>query len=112
VTRRITSELGCVTPVIVVPGAWSPGELAYQAENVATMVAINASCNCLEDARTVFRRYKALARRRARISARAGGARADRRSGRSAHLTSGQAGRPYDAHGEMQWLGVIRRAGA
>jgi aldehyde dehydrogenase family protein len=45
-TKRITSELGCVTPVIVVPGEWSEGELAYQAENVATMVAHNASCNC------------------------------------------------------------------
>ncbi len=44
--KRITSELGCVTPVIVVPGRWSPRELAFQAENVATMVALNASCNC------------------------------------------------------------------
>ncbi len=46
-TRKpITSELGCVTPVIVAPGEWSDAELAYQAENVATMVALNASCNC------------------------------------------------------------------
>jgi acyl-CoA reductase-like NAD-dependent aldehyde dehydrogenase len=45
-TKPITSELGCVTPVIVVPGEWSDSELAYQAENVATMVALNASCNC------------------------------------------------------------------
>lgn len=44
--KPITSELGCVTPVIVTPGAWSDDELAYQAENVATMVALNASCNC------------------------------------------------------------------
>jgi hypothetical protein len=46
VTKRVTSELGCVTPVVVVPGDWSPGEIAFQAENVATMVANNASCNC------------------------------------------------------------------
>ena len=46
VGKRMTSELGCVTPVVVVPGAWSPGELDYQAEQVATMMAINASCNC------------------------------------------------------------------
>jgi acyl-CoA reductase-like NAD-dependent aldehyde dehydrogenase len=45
-TKRITSELGCVTPVIVVPGDWSTAEIDYQAENVATMVAHNASCNC------------------------------------------------------------------
>ena len=44
--RRITSELGCVTPVIVAPGEWSEKELDYHAEHVATMVAINASCNC------------------------------------------------------------------
>ncbi len=46
VVKRVTSELGCVTPVIVVPGDWSGREIAYQAENVATMVANNASCNC------------------------------------------------------------------
>lgn len=45
-TKRMTSELGCVTPVIVVPGEWSEAEIGYQAENVATMVALNASCNC------------------------------------------------------------------
>lgn len=44
--KRITSELGCVTPVIVVPGEWSDKELAFQAANVATMVANNASFNC------------------------------------------------------------------
>jgi acyl-CoA reductase-like NAD-dependent aldehyde dehydrogenase len=44
--KPMTSELGCVTPVIVTPGGWSEAEVAYQAENVATMVALNASCNC------------------------------------------------------------------
>jgi hypothetical protein len=43
---RVTSELGCVTPVIVVPGHWSDRQLSFQARNVATMVAVNASCNC------------------------------------------------------------------
>lgn len=45
-TKPITSELGCVTPVVVVPGEWSDGELQYQAEQVATMVAHSASCTC------------------------------------------------------------------
>ena len=45
-TKPITSELGCVTPVMVVPGAWSPRELRFQALNVASMVANNASFNC------------------------------------------------------------------
>ena len=46
IDKRITSELGCVTPLIIVPGEWSDKELAFQAENVATMVANNASFNC------------------------------------------------------------------
>ena len=45
-TRPITSELGCVTPVLIVPGRWSVADLAFQAENVAAMVANNGSFNC------------------------------------------------------------------
>ena len=44
--KTITSELGCVTPVLVVPGAWSESDLAYQAKHVAGMVAQNGSFNC------------------------------------------------------------------
>jgi acyl-CoA reductase-like NAD-dependent aldehyde dehydrogenase len=44
--KPITSELGCVTPCIVVPGPWSDDELWYQARHVAGMVAQNASFNC------------------------------------------------------------------
>lgn len=44
--KSITSELGCVTPVMIVPGAFSAAELQFLAENVATMVVNNASCNC------------------------------------------------------------------
>lgn len=46
IKKRITSELGCITPVIIVPGEWSEKELNFQAQNVATMVANNASFNC------------------------------------------------------------------
>jgi acyl-CoA reductase-like NAD-dependent aldehyde dehydrogenase len=45
-TKSITSELGCVTPILVVPGKWSPEELAFQARQVASTVAHNASFNC------------------------------------------------------------------
>jgi aldehyde dehydrogenase (NAD(P)+) len=45
--KAITSELGNVTPVLVVPGPWSERELAYQAESVAGMVTHNASFNCV-----------------------------------------------------------------
>ncbi|MBD2099464.1 aldehyde dehydrogenase family protein [Leptolyngbya sp. FACHB-261] len=44
--KPITSELGCVTPVLVVPGQWSEADLAFQARQVASMVVHNASFNC------------------------------------------------------------------
>ncbi|MEI8256585.1 MAG: aldehyde dehydrogenase family protein, partial [Deltaproteobacteria bacterium] len=44
--KHIASELGCVTPVVIVPGEFTPGQLQFVADNVATMVANNASCNC------------------------------------------------------------------
>jgi hypothetical protein len=46
VTKTVTSELGSVTPVLVVPGRWSEAGLTFQARNVASMVAHNASFNC------------------------------------------------------------------
>lgn len=45
-TKPITSELGCVTPILVVPGKWSPADLAFQARQVASTIAHNASFNC------------------------------------------------------------------
>ncbi|MBD3941339.1 aldehyde dehydrogenase [Microbacterium sp. NEAU-LLC] len=43
----ITAELGGVSPIIVVPGAWSAADLKYQAEHVATMRLVNAGHNCI-----------------------------------------------------------------
>jgi hypothetical protein len=45
-SKPMTSELGCVTPVVVVPGPWSPSDLQYQATHIAGMVAQNGSFNC------------------------------------------------------------------
>jgi acyl-CoA reductase-like NAD-dependent aldehyde dehydrogenase len=45
-TRPFTAELGCVTPVLVVPGNWTAAELDFQARHVAGMVAQNGSFNC------------------------------------------------------------------
>jgi len=45
-TKRITGELGNVSPVIVVPGPWSASDLAYHAEHIATMLTNNAGFNC------------------------------------------------------------------
>jgi acyl-CoA reductase-like NAD-dependent aldehyde dehydrogenase len=47
--KRVTAELGNVSPVIVVPGpagSWSPADLRYQAENLVTMLVNNAGFNC------------------------------------------------------------------
>ncbi len=45
-TKPITSELGAVTPLLVVPGPWTDAEVAYQARHAAAMVGHNASFNC------------------------------------------------------------------
>lgn len=45
-TRPFTAELGCVTPVLVVPGPYSDADLEYQAKSVAGMVTQNGSFNC------------------------------------------------------------------
>lgn len=44
--KRITGELGNVSPVIVVPGPWSASDLAYQAEHITSMLTNNAGFNC------------------------------------------------------------------
>jgi acyl-CoA reductase-like NAD-dependent aldehyde dehydrogenase len=45
-TKRITSELGNVSPMIVVPGPWSAQDLEFQAANLASSLANNAGFNC------------------------------------------------------------------
>jgi aldehyde dehydrogenase (NAD(P)+) len=44
--KEITSELGNVSPVIVVPGPYSDAELAFQGESITAAIANNASFNC------------------------------------------------------------------
>ncbi|HWI30003.1 MAG TPA: aldehyde dehydrogenase family protein [Microbacterium sp.] len=43
----ITSELGGVSPIIVVPGVWSDADLRFQAEHVTTMRLQNSGHNCV-----------------------------------------------------------------
>jgi hypothetical protein len=45
-TRAITSELGCVTPIIVPPGEWTSDEIDFQARHIASMMGHNAGHNC------------------------------------------------------------------
>jgi aldehyde dehydrogenase (NAD(P)+) len=44
--KEITSELGNVSPVAIVPADYSDDELSFQARSVASMVANNGSFNC------------------------------------------------------------------
>lgn len=45
--RTFTAELGCVTPCLVVPGAWSQKELEYQARHLASLLVFNGGYNCV-----------------------------------------------------------------
>ncbi len=45
-TKPITSELGNVSPIIIVPGPWSRSDLSFQALNVASSLINNAGFNC------------------------------------------------------------------
>ncbi len=45
--KRITSELGNVSPTIVLPGPWSAADLRFQAEHIATQKFHNAGFNCI-----------------------------------------------------------------
>lgn len=46
ISKPISSELGAVTPVIIVPGPWTDDDIAFQARHVASMVTNNGSFNC------------------------------------------------------------------
>ena len=47
IDKRVTSELGGVSPCLVVPGDWSEADLDYQAENVVTSKMHNGGFNCI-----------------------------------------------------------------
>jgi len=44
--KRVTSELGNVSPVIVVPGPWSGRDFDFHAANIAAQLVNNAGFNC------------------------------------------------------------------
>jgi aldehyde dehydrogenase (NAD(P)+) len=46
-TKPITSELGGVSPIIIVPSAWTKRDLRYQAEHVVTQRLHNGGYNCI-----------------------------------------------------------------
>ena len=46
-SKPSTSELGGVSPTIVLPGAWSPADLKFQAEHAVTQRLHNGGYNCV-----------------------------------------------------------------
>lgn len=60
-TKPVTSELGNVTPVIVVPGPWSEKDIAYQGDNIASKLVQNGGFNCI--AARVIVQHRAWAKR-------------------------------------------------
>jgi hypothetical protein len=47
VTKRFTAELGNVSPVIIVPGPWSPTDIRKQAAKIGSWLVPNAGFNCI-----------------------------------------------------------------
>ncbi|MEM6495646.1 MAG: aldehyde dehydrogenase family protein, partial [Pseudomonadota bacterium] len=45
--KRVTSELGGISPTIVVPGPWSDADIKYQAEHIASQKLHNSGHNCI-----------------------------------------------------------------
>lgn len=45
--KRVTAELGNVTPVVVVPGPWSEEDHRYHADQLASWLVTNAGFNCV-----------------------------------------------------------------
>lgn len=45
-SKRLTCELGNVSPIIVVPGPWSQKDLDFQGVNIASSVVNNSGFNC------------------------------------------------------------------
>lgn len=46
-TKRITSELGNISPTIVVPGPWTTADIRFQAEHIVTQKFNNSGFNCI-----------------------------------------------------------------
>ncbi len=66
-TKPVTSELGNVSPVIVVPGPWSASDLAFHGDNLASMLVNNAGFNCIA-ARAIIT-HRAWSKRRGLLDA-------------------------------------------
>jgi acyl-CoA reductase-like NAD-dependent aldehyde dehydrogenase len=46
IDKPVTGELGCITPVVIVPGPWTPDEIDYQADRIVSWLGYNAGFAC------------------------------------------------------------------
>jgi acyl-CoA reductase-like NAD-dependent aldehyde dehydrogenase len=67
IDKRFTSELGNISPVIIVPGPWSEEDIQHQSEHIATWVTANAGFGCLTP--RVIIHYESWAHRKTFIEA-------------------------------------------
>lgn len=63
----ITSELGNVSPYIIVPGPWNEKDLAYHGDAIASSMVVNAGFNCVTP--RVIVQHRSWAKRRALLDA-------------------------------------------
>jgi len=63
----VTSELGNVSPYIIVPGPWSAKDLAYHGDAIASSMVVNAGFNCVTP--RVIIQHRSWAKRRALLDA-------------------------------------------
>lgn len=91
--RPFTAELGNVTPVIVVPGPWSAGDVEYQADAIASMLVHNAGFNCV--AARVVVNHRTWARRR------------DLLDGVRASLARAEPRHPYYPGAHDRWSAMV-----
>ena len=45
-TKKVTAELGCVTPYIIVPGKWTHADMLYHANEIVAGLINNCGHNC------------------------------------------------------------------
>jgi acyl-CoA reductase-like NAD-dependent aldehyde dehydrogenase len=104
IDRPVTAELGNVTPVIVVPGPWTPAEIAFHGDNIASMLVQNAGFNCI--AARVIVQHRSWSRREALNDAIRDSLR--RAEPREAYYPGAYERwqRFVDAHPESEWFGA------
>lgn len=107
---RVTAEVGGLTPVIVVPGPWRPGDYAWQGTNIAAMLVGNAGFNCVTS-RVLIQHRSWTGRRRLTEAIQASVAKAEPRPafhpGASERWSAAVEGRPFTHLGHAPDDGVL-----